>query len=88
MKTIDFSDEWHFTEAQLISVVNNWLSAQYECEHPVATKQAQFVAQQLIKILKDAHTLKVGRTIDPSELDINNLDHFKLLLGMDWKDIK
>lgn len=81
--------KWNFDEAQLLGVVEKWLSEQHATGHPVAIKNAQFVSQQFIALLNSSDLLlDKGSDKNINELDLNNMDDFNALLGMDWSEIK
>jgi len=79
--------QWTLTESQLITLVENWVSEQIKTKHPTAIKNAQFVGQQFIKMLKDAKELQTETNIDINSLSLD-LENFKSILGEDWKNIK
>jgi hypothetical protein len=81
--------KWAFTESELLAVVDQWLQEQHATGHEVAIRNAQFVSQQFISLLNRSDILQdSGVDIDVNELDLNNMDDFNALLGVDWTDLK
>jgi hypothetical protein len=88
-------DEWHFTEQELKAWLHRYITEQIAlCEQYAPDKKeravcnVRLVTQRIAQSLKSADELKLGRTVDIQLLDINKMEDFKVLIGLDWSDIK
>jgi hypothetical protein len=79
--------QWAFTEKDLEMAVCRRVKTAIDTGHPAAIKNAQFIGQQFIKMLKEDNSLHKGVEKRPQDYDINNMDDFKKMIGMDMKDI-
>jgi len=85
----DDRKEWRFTESEFQKVIADWVQKQHATLHPTALNNAALVAKEFVSILKHSETLKLNQAESKAnQLDLNDVDEFKQLIGMSWDEIE
>lgn len=84
-----------FNDEDLRKILIEWVEMQ---THPKALKNAQFITQQMAALLKNAkHLQKTLNDLPPEtqeenepmiDVDLNNIDEFRRIIGVDWADLR
>lgn len=86
---------WLFDENQLREVIVRWVKKEIDNGHPKAIRNAQFVGQQMAAMFKAADHLLVSADDEKAavpkphkDVDLNNMEEFKQLIGESWENLE